>query len=392
MKTLIEAVAIQITLLIIGCALTPQVWAGSFAETIGTHHGASAWTNNVRSPVNVTETIDPAKSYADNLAAFTADYQAARAYSNVVLQVFGGKEAIPVGNFLSYVAADQGAGYREHMAAKAALTADMPGVVWQIGNEINNAVLSASIHAWLGDGLAGISNDLSIIPTYAEMWLAPAAAGLGGKVMLGSVANAAGVNAWPFILALLDYQIVGTYAPGLAGRRVSEIIDYGSIHYSQQSANRQVPVDMYLLRGVPVWHTEEVGGGGAEKGFGSVLAIRALARTLSETNSKVFVWGAWIGANPADQWMPTLAAFMGADQLTPILPPVTGAGLESYAYDIGTTGKRAVFVLGGTLTGVSGSGAVYVFRAAGVEQYSVATMPSIVLDAFSVAYIELMFP
>ena len=369
-------------------SLTIEANAGSFADMVGTHNETS-WTANVRSPTNVSEVINPAKSYDENLVDFKINHQAASAYSTAVLQVFGGKDVTKVGQFLSAVKADGGLGYREHMKDKAALTTDMPNVVWQIGNEINNAVLSASIHTWLGDGKAGGSNDLSIIPTYAEMWFAPAAAGLGSKIMLGSVANAASANAQTFLNTLLDYTIIGTYAPSLAGKKVSEIINYGSIHYSQGATNWTTPVDLFRKRGILVWHTEEVGGGGAEKGYGSVLAVKAVARTLTEAGNKVFLWGCGIGTNSCNQWMPLLASYLGTEQLTTITAPVSGTGLETYAFDVGTTGKRVAFVLAGTLTGVTGSGTVYVFRKTGVEQYAAAAMPSISLDPFSVVYMEL---
>ena len=373
------------------------VYAGTFTEHVGTHYGES-WSATVRTPSDVSDVINTSISYADNLTSFAATTGNLAKYSTAILQVFGGREYTNVAAFLDAVKADQGAGLRAHLAAKAALTKGMKNVYWQIGNEINNGPkLSPSIHQWLGDGLAGGSNDLTILPTYVEMWLAPSVAGLlegdpSAQIVIGSVANAAGATA--FIDALLDYQIAGTYAPTLAGKFVREIAKTGSIHYSMGSETWQTPIDQYTSRGLAVWSTEEVGAGPAEKDLCMTAFTKAVGRMFSyNPKGKVFAWGAGLGTNTCDQWMPTLTGFIGANALKPVSAgKISGLNIEAYLYAVGTTGKRVAFIiapLGGTLTSVSGTGTIYVFRDTGVETYPASQSLSIPLDGNSAAYVAL---
>ena len=229
------------------------------------------------------------------------------------------------------------------------------------------------------------------------MWLAPSVAGLlegdpKAQIILGSVANAAGAT--EFIDAFLDYQIAGTYAPTLAGKYVREIAKIGAIHYSMGSETWQTPIDQYKSRGLAVWSTEEVGVNAAEKGLCMTTFTRAVGRMYSyNQKGKVFAWGAGLGANTCDQWMPTLTGFIGANMLKPVsASKISGVNIEAYLYAVGTTGKRVAFInaqLGGTLTSVDGTGTIYVFRDTGVETYAVSKTLNIPLDSNSTAYVAL---
>lgn len=373
-----------------------SVFAGSFTDSVGTHYEQS-WTATVRTPSDVSDTINTAKTYAQNLADFTTDHGNLWSYRDVVLQVFGGREAASVAAFLSAIQADAGAGYRAHMAAKAALVKGMGNVHWQIGNEINNgSKLSPSIHAWLGDGLVGGSNDLAIIPAYVEMWLAPAVQGLlegdpDSRIMLGSIVGSAPSRA--FTEALLDYQIKGTHAPALAGKYVREVVGFGSAQYSLFSGDWKGTIDLYTSRGLKVWATEEVGGGGAEKGMCMPGLLRSLSRVLNYNPfGKTFVWGAWAGVQTCDSLMPTVANFMGIDEMIPVAnySSATGTDVEIYSYALGSSGKTATFInapSGGTLTGAVGTGTVYVFRSTGMTQFPIAASMNIAIGANDAVFI-----
>ena len=373
-------------------AMLSNAYSASFSENIGSHYSRPAWTGNIRTPSDVPAKIDPSKSYADNLADFTSTVANLSAYNVTVLQNFGGKEASTVALFMSAVQADAGAGLRSHMAAKGSLTTNYPKAYWQIGNEINNPTLSASFHTWLNDGLPGAWNDQSIISAYVEYWLAPAVAGLrqgnpNAKIILGSVANAANASAVSFLAALVDYTILGTNAPSLAGKRVRDVVNTGSIHYSMTSTNWMNPIRVFTDRGMKVWSTEEVGNIGATQGLCMVRFVKSAGRLFSLTDpGKLFIWGASISPNSCDSMASVVADAAGSNALVPVASKATGTGLEVYAYRAGTQRLEFIMSDSGTLTGVEGTGTVYVYDANGVTPYAASLTMNIPLTAGSAVF------
>lgn len=400
-------------LILIMLTLTGGASAATFSETIGTHGEIQDWTSSVRSPGNVSDTINSNLSYADNLSAFQATTKNIGNYSTVVLQVFGGREESNVKRFLGAVRADKGVGLSQHMAAKSNLTANRPNVFWQIGNEINNKRLSDSIHAWLGDGIIGKSNDLSIISTYVEMWFAPSAEGIrknNGKIILGSVASASNPQAVLFINTLLRYKIVGTFAPSLTGKTVAELIDIGSIHYSMGSDNYTDPLLAFSNINKLVWTTEEVGYGSAIAEVGMPQALRSIGRAFdwwldNATTGKVFLWGAGFGVYNINDLMPLVTTHIGESTLSKYYGiTVQGEGIESHTFAAVEAGKRVLFINTalsngtGRITGIVGAtvGTLTVFRETGATTTTLTpdltgyVGLNIPLDGKSAAFVQML--
>jgi hypothetical protein len=385
-------ITLKSALTLLACSTVFEASAAPWTDYIGTHYSTS-WTSTVRTPTDVGAAYGATLSYEKNLANFKPANLPK--YGTAVLMAFGGKEQTTVLPFLDAVAVDGGVAMRAHMAAKGLATVGMNNVYWQLGNEINNNKLSESIHVYLKDGKTGTSTDLTIIPTYAEQWFAPLAAGLrqgnpNAKLILGSVVNAATTESQAFIKALLDYKLVGTYAPSLAGKKVSEVINVGSIHYSMQTGAWEKPLQLFADRGISVWSTEEIGARSAESGTGMVRAVKVLGNAFdwwlnhgtSPDNGKVFLWGAALGADLSiDKFMPELSTFLANGELEKdTSATVTGINVQAKTYRVKGTGKRIVFITPSgskgqiaTITGITGAqtGLARAYRSTGMSSVSV---------------------
>lgn len=372
MKTLLAL------LLLIG-SWTAQ--AATFTEMVGEHYVSAGWAENIRTPSKVKDAFTMSAASPLDLTGFYATIGYAKENAENIFQLFGGREVESVAPFLEMIVTNTQA-YRDNVRAKG--EASDPSICWEVGNEINNPKVSGSIHTWIGDGIPGAYNDQTTIPTYAEVWLAPAAQELrkaGACVMLGSIANAANKDALAFTAALLDYTIIGSLAPDLAGMKVRDVIHWGSIHYCAGTPTGCADA-ISVFGALPVDITEEVGATAALKNLGMVAAIKAIGRSLP--NNKVYLWGTGLGAYTIDAYIPAIAAFFGDAQLVPV---ESGLSLEAYAFMAGA--KKGIFVpaQNGTISGLTGPGSVFVYRTTGVEVYALPA--TIQLDTSSAAFVAL---
>lgn len=260
---------------------------------------------------------------------------------------------------------------------------------FQFGNEITNSNSTGFYGAtclWVtrNDLVPTTSCDMAtqFTPTYVEYYLAPGIAALEEKSlslfgrsnilqgMLGSIVNLS--NREEFLSTLLNYRVVGTYAPAYAGRTVSDLVDSVSIHYTAVTPEWRTSLDnfsaTYWPDGAPItriralWATEEGGAKSASEGYGMATAMRVLARYLSwwqangltPDTGHVFFWGSDIkgsqGSCPActslDEDMPLLYNFTADSSLMEItkkksLFGVTGS-FESYEFAVEGQDKRVL--------------------------------------------------
>jgi hypothetical protein len=260
---------------------------------------------------------------------------------------------------------------------------------FQFGNEITNNNSTGFYGAtclWVTrkDPVPTTNCDMAtqFTPAYVEYYLAPGIAALEEKSlslfgrsnalqgMLGSIVNLASRES--FLSTLLNYRVVGTYAPAYAGRAVSDLVDSVSIHYTAVTPDWKTSLDKFAATyrpgGVPttrvraLWATEEGGARSAEQGYGMATAMRVLARYLSwwqangftPDTAHVFFWGSDIKGSPAscagctslDEDMPLLHNFVGERSLTEIsknksLFGVTGS-FESYEFAVEGQDKRVL--------------------------------------------------
>lgn len=230
---------------------------------------------------------------------------------DVTLQSAGlgsARDTQKVNQYLSRIQADNGSMWRQLCKKEAVKLAGIPNgkqrIFWQIGNEISSPAYSEQLNLWAGNPVpcgTGCWFDQFVIPIYAEYYFAPSAQGfreasmqLYGSpdsitIMLGSLTNAGGAGASVWLDSLLNYKIVGTYAPALAGKRVKELVDIISIHYmmgTMSTATWNSKIDGYRNKwfGVGkikgIWSTEEVGINAATSGRGAAAAAAITSRYL----------------------------------------------------------------------------------------------------------------
>src|SRR5690606_16197610 len=293
------------------------------ADHLGSLYSPFVWSGPVRDPYRDSiEITDPALYQpltADEKSALTTTLQ----QRDIIMQIGGmgsaklwegGAQVHP--NFKTYMdalVADSGAAWRYAAAARARevieATPDGSRVYWQIGNEINASSYLQNINLYFG---ASYASTFDIIPVYVEYFLAPTlqafqqAASDSGKpvrVALGSIAGFANINSQQFLNNLLNYEITGTYAPNLAGRKVYELVDIVTIHYLMNASTAENPEiwrdalvsvrDQWLGVGniSGVWSTEDVGIRAAEDGMGAGSALRILSRYLG-----------WVSENQFDRY------------------------------------------------------------------------------------------
>lgn len=165
---------------------------------------------------------------------------------------------------------------------------------WQIGNEINSIHFKDAFNTWsAANPTKKLSGD-PIIPYFVEYYLAPsvegirraeAEMGVDVPVTLGSIAGAYNPNNRKWLDDILSYKITGTYAPTLAGKKVSDIIEIITIHYLvtvdddwENSLNGiwDKWIGVGSVRGL--WSTEEIGKKAGSGGEGAEIAVRVFAR------------------------------------------------------------------------------------------------------------------
>lgn len=267
-------------------------------------------------------------------------------------------------------------------------------IYFQFGNEINNANSTGfygAVCLWITRNnptpVANCDLTTQFIPTYVEYYLAPGIAHLEEKsqtlfgrpdalhVMSGSMVNLS--KSESLVDGLLNYRIVGTYAPAYANRYVNSVVDTVSIHYTVTAPTWRADLDKfrnkYLPGGVPttrvraLWATEEGGVRSAEQGYGMATALRGIARysswwqanNLSPDDAHVFFWGTDVnnpsdgtctGCTSMDQDMPIFYNFVGDNALTELTQDESTFGVsgsfESYEFAVGGQDKRALIGFG----------------------------------------------
>ena len=245
-------------------------------------------------------------------------------------------------SFLRAMAEDRGAFWRNavyEQAMLAARVAPPERLYWQIGNEINSRRYALAFGV---NGEPARPDADFVAPLYAERYFAPSVAGLMRasrelygderriRVALGSIAGAYRPTSIAWLETLLSYRLRGDYAPELAGRLVSELIDLVAIHYLLTHGDERWDETLSALRArwvgqgriSGVWATEELGLKMAERELGAAAAVKAAARCLDYALANALgprefrcgLWGWWIGraGGRGDDAMALLKSFVGA--------------------------------------------------------------------------------
>jgi len=226
-----------------------------------------------------------------------------------ILQLDGGllqaKDTIKAPQFVNMIDADSALFWKSLVYQQCNKLAQLPNsqnrLYYQLGNEITSAAVSKSLRYTQNlPYSSGYDYDQFNIPFFVEKYMAPTIEaidsssvfnyGSKGKIniCLGSITNAGNSAALPFTNALLNYTIIGTNAPSLAGKKVYELINIITIHYMM--GNSSMNVWQNNLNGYAnwigtgrikgVWSTEEVGIAKANLGAGAAYSARATCRYL----------------------------------------------------------------------------------------------------------------
>lgn len=270
-------------------------------------------------------------------------------------------------------------------------------VYWQVGNEINIRHFGRRLGAWTGKGSVNKHNDISIIPSLVENYIAPAVETLRSlsgdrqrnPIILGSMAAYFRAGSMEFLDSLLNYRVKGDHAESLRGKQVFEIIDIAAIHYLVTSGDGSLLrasndpyaevldldrsqggdiwfqaldslYDKWLATGKlhGIWATEEIGKSQANAGLGAASAIKVTARYLHwwtshaitpEQGRSIF-WGTTMGApgTTAMEGMQTLYDFLGDSAIQQLDGAVGGSSsgnFESYVFQPVSNPSRRVAVL-----------------------------------------------
>lgn len=376
---------------------------------LGSQYNLKSWSTAARDVSSAHQygydaaAIDQTASYNDFVTNVVAMVQSnvltSSAFTAQVGGIGSGRNLAAMTAYMDSIELDGGLAARDAYKKRAKAIAEIPGTqdkfYWQVGNEINTDQMSENLHLWNNDSVAPSMHDVSTIPFLVEYFIAPAALGIQEasfevygdsniiRIMLGSIAVASSPNAQAFLNAILDYTVVGTYAPALAGKKVYEIVDTVSIHYAMAGAGTtwKTNLDDFLTRRMGVGRikrimsTEEVGINAANGNLGMQSALRSISRymhwwginNISPDTSRVFFYGHGAGTVKIDDEMPILNSFIGANPLIEvsgdgISQVVASTNIEKYEFDAGTINnptKKRVFIaytndfLSGTITDIS---------------------------------------
>lgn len=298
-------------------ALTAQnVTQAPWTAYVGSHYTTEPWSGWVRDysrklgsfmldSGDVVGQID-----TDLITQLFTDMSALPSeYDGTLLATGLGRDTQKVNLYMARIESDNGATWRELCRRQALELGKLPDgknrIFWQMGNEISSPAYSHLLNLWAGNQVPcngeGCGYDPFVIPLYAEYYFAPSVQGVneasmelyGSKdsitIILGSLTNAGSNVAFQWLDSLMNYTIVGTYAPDLAGKKVYELIDIISIHYMMgnvSSDSWRTQIDRYRdawfgtgkVKGI--WSTEEVGINAALNGRGAARGAATTARYL----------------------------------------------------------------------------------------------------------------
>lgn len=308
-------------------------------DHLGSLYGEFPWSGPLRDPSRDVE-IHTMLGFSALTTETVSNLQQDMLTRDVIMQIGGmgsakknqtepGKVNPQFAEYMNGIVADKGASWIQQVTQRtselAAITPSPERLTWQIGNEINSLSYSENIHYYFKDGKVAKMSDQTTIATYVEYFLAPtiqgiqaaeAATGKDIRIALGSIASASMTSSQVFSDTLLNYKIVGTNAPALAGRSVYELIDIITVHYFMGAGSPTAPEKWreYLLSNRDkwvgkgsikgIWSTEEVGIRSAEAGYGPGLAIRIVSRYMdwvsqnnyNDDQSKWFFYGTGSGS------------------------------------------------------------------------------------------------
>ena len=420
-----------------GQNLTSAPWY----EYIGSHYDAEPWAGWVRDYTHFTATgsymldtnltegqLDTVianslvnKLYTDMLTLPT-HYDATLQASQL------GRELPGVNLYMSRIEADSGAMWRELCKLQAIKLTELPDgknrIFWQIGNEISSPTYSRLLNLRAGNSVPcngnGCDYDPFIIPVYAEYYFAPSVQGINEasmqlygsndsiNIILGSLTNAGGNAAFNWLESLLNYTIEGTYAPGLTGKKVYELVDIVSIHYMMGNSNSsawKTWIDKYRdtwfgvgkIKGI--WSTEEVGIRAAEKGQGPVRGAAATSRYLewaitnnySPYQCRTNYWAHWEGPEgvTVNELNQEIFDFLGESRLSLVgAEKITydNQEVESHAFLSADSTKGIIFTL---LMSPAQSGSVSEIE---ITDYGMGNISDITSHYFSPSGHQIIYP
>lgn len=256
----------------------------SYLSTSG-NYTSSPWAGTIRNRISETEPAN-VLLHANILMVESQGLESARQQSEVDA-------------YMKAFIADKGVSWREGMYSRTiSLISEQKKssrtFSWQIGNEINSIHFRDAFNTWsAANPTKKLSGD-PIIPYFVEYYLAPsiegihraeAEMGVDVPVALGSIAGAYNPNNRKWLDDILSYKITGTYAPTLAGKKVSDIIEIATIHYLVSSDDDWENslngiwdkwIGVGSVRGL--WSTEELGKKAGSGGEGAEVAMRVFAR------------------------------------------------------------------------------------------------------------------
>jgi hypothetical protein len=309
------------------------------------------------------------------------------------MQLDGGllqaKDTIKAKIFVDMIDADSGAFWKSLVYKQCNKLAQLPNsqnrLYYQLGNEITSAAVSKSLrHVQNLPYSSGFDYDQFNIPFFVEKYMAPTLEaidsssvfnfGAKGKIniCLGSITNAGNSAALPFTNALLNYTIIGTNAPSLAGKKIYELIDIITIHYMMGNSSKNVwqnKINEYAgwigtgrVKGV--WSTEEVGINKANSGAGAAYSARATFRYLklaidNNYTSKVVRTNYWAWENgptntQVDDFNSELYNFLGDVKLSYVnafhTAFIDSTNMEWHGLLTDSANKKAVLVVPGGST------------------------------------------
>lgn len=283
-----------------------------------------------------------------------------------LLQLDGGlgsaKDTTRVINWMNFIDNDNGQNWKEIVYQQSLKLTRLPNsvdrVYWQIGNEISSPSYSKTIRYWQGQPYGtGKNYDSFIIPYYVEYYLAPTVEAIDRasleaygevgkiKICLGSLTNARSTSAQIFLDELLNYEIVGTYSPSLAGKKVSDLINIITIHYTAGTAStaewEEILSHYKSYTGIGrikgVWSTEEVGIqtalGGAGGVIGSIATFRYLEWAINnnyssrEVRTNYFGWATGDNLSTTNTFNKFLYEFLEDSKLANI--PKSSTSIQS---------------------------------------------------------------
>lgn len=305
-----------------------------------------------------------------------------------LLQLEGGlasaRDTTKVINFMSMIEADSAVKWKNIVFTQSKKLTQLPDaenrVFWQIGNEITSPAYSKTIRYWQGQPyFNGYNFDNFIIPYYVENYLAPTVEAIDAasldvygqtgkiKICLGSLTNAHNPMAQTFLNALLNYQIVGTNAPSLAGLKVYDLIHLITIHYAMGTANTSDWLSNITAyknwtgtgRIQGVWSTEEVGINQATADNGafasSIVTTRYLEwainnqYTSKEVRTNYFGWNNGDPISNVNAFNTFLYNHLGNTKLSNVNPLSTSINssdtIEKHSFktELGNKGALLVF-------------------------------------------------